>query len=176
MKGQFRSSILRVLLGVQITVLFGAWFLGSSNAAAQAVAEAATTTAGASVSTAGAAKGLGFAAGKAPRAVAKFAHIAASSMPAATSEANRRTLEQKAGRDAAKLLLRTGPTASQVWIDGLFVGNTPMLLIVAPGKYQVEFRGQRQESAMRTVAVLPRETQEVSVELQPKYPTRVTVR
>lgn len=176
MKGQSRFGILRLLSGVQITVVFGVWFLGASSAAAQAVAEAATTTAGASVTTAGSAKELGFAAGKAANAAAKFAHIAASTMPAATSESNRRALEQKAGRDAAKLLLRTEPTASQVWINGLFVGNTPMLLIVAPGKYQVEFRGQRQESAARTVAVLPRETQGVSVELQPKYPTRVTVR
>lgn len=56
---------------------------------------------------------------------------------------NRKALEQNAGKDASKLLLRSTPSPAQVWVDGAFVGNTPMLLIVAPGKYEVEARGQR---------------------------------
>lgn len=89
---------------------------------------------------------------------------------------NRNALEQSAGRDASKLLLRSTPSPAQVWVDGAFVGNTPMLLIVAPGKYEVEVRGQRLESAKQTVALLPRETREVSFKMAVLYPTNVSIR
>jgi len=88
---------------------------------------------------------------------------------------NRKALEQNAGKDAGKLLLRSTPSAAQVWIDGAFVGNTPLLLIVAPGKYQVELRGQRLESAKQTVGLLPRETREVSFKMAVLYPTTVSI-
>lgn len=89
---------------------------------------------------------------------------------------NRKALEQNAGRDASKLLLRSTPSPAQVWVDGAFVGNTPMLLIVAPGKYEVEARGQRLESAKQTVALLPRETHEVNFKMTVLYPTAVSIR
>ena len=88
---------------------------------------------------------------------------------------NRNALEQSAGGDASKLLLRSTPSAAQVWVDGAFVGNTPMLLIVAPGKYQVEVRGQRLESAKQTVALLPRETRELVFKMAILYPTNVSI-
>jgi len=72
-------------------------------------------------------------------------------------------------------LLRSVPSGAQVWIDGALVGNTPMLLIVAPGKYRVQIRGQRLEYAERAVALLPRETVELAVPLVPRYPTRASV-
>jgi hypothetical protein len=88
---------------------------------------------------------------------------------------NRNALEQNAGKDASKLLLRSTPSLAQVWVDGAFVGNTPMLLIVAPGKYEVEVRGQRLESAKQTVALLPRETREVSFKMAVLYPTTISI-
>lgn len=88
---------------------------------------------------------------------------------------NRNALEHSAGRDASKLLLRSTPSTAQVWVDGAFVGNTPMLLIVPPGKYDVEVRGQRLESAQQTVALLPRETREVSFKMAVLYPTNVSI-
>jgi len=88
---------------------------------------------------------------------------------------NRNALEQGAGKDASKLLLRSTPSPAQVWVDGAFVGNTPILLIVAPGKYEVEARGQRLESAKQTVALLPRETREISFKMTVLYPTTVSI-
>ena len=90
-------------------------------------------------------------------------------------EVNRTALEQSAGKDASKLLLRSTPSTAQVWVDGAFVGNTPLLLIVAPGKYEVEARGQRLESAKQTVALLPRETREVGFKMKVLYPTTVSI-
>jgi len=88
---------------------------------------------------------------------------------------NRRALEQRAGQDAGKLLLRSQPAVARVWVDGAFVGSTPMLLILPPGKFKVELRGSRSEYAVRAVDLLPRETREVALTLATRYPARATV-
>src|ERR1039458_8665129 len=64
-------------------------------------------------------------------------------------QTNRRALEQRAGKDAAKLLLQSVPSQAEINIDGMFVGRTPLLLIVPPGTYKVEMRGQRAEYGER---------------------------
>lgn len=89
---------------------------------------------------------------------------------------NRKALEQGAGRDASKLLLRSVPSPAQAWVDGAFVGNTPLLLILAPGEYQVEVRGgQRLDSARQTVDLLPRETRDIALQMAVRYPTTVSI-
>ena len=65
------------------------------------------------------------------------------------------------------------PSQAQVWVDGSAVGTTPLLLILAPGKYRIELRGVRQEHAETECALLPRETQEVVMKLQKMYPNRI---
>jgi PEGA domain len=141
---------------------------------AQAVVEAAGATSVSATAAAGASQ-LGFSAPALPESKNKSPHLAVQSGPP-PEVANRQALEQRAGKDAGKLLLRSVPSAAQVWIDGAFVGNTPMLLILAPGKYQVEVRGHRSERATRSVDLLPHETREVALTLAVRYPTRVTVR
>lgn len=89
---------------------------------------------------------------------------------------NRRNLEQHAGKDAAKLLIRSNPSGSQVWVNSSFVGSTPMMLVLAPGKYHVEFRGPRQETAASAIDLLPRETRELAPTLTAHFPTRVIIR
>ena len=90
--------------------------------------------------------------------------------------ANIKALEQRAGRDASKLLLRSTPSPARAWVDGAFVGNTPVLLILAPGTYQVEVHGQRLESARQTVDLLPRETRDIALQMAIRYPTAVSIR
>ena len=90
--------------------------------------------------------------------------------------ANRQTLEQNAGKHPGKLLLRSIPSAAQVWVNGMFLGHAPLLLIVAPGKYQVELRGQRMERAAHAVDLLPDETRTVSLTLSARYPTHAFAR
>jgi len=90
--------------------------------------------------------------------------------------ANRQALERKSGKNAGKLLLRSTPSGAQVFVDGMFVGSTPLLLVVAPGKYQVELRGARMEQATQSVDLLPNETRILAPTLSARYPTRVSVR
>jgi PEGA domain len=100
-------------------------------------------------------------------------HLVASSGPA-PEDTNRQTLEAHAGKDASKLLLRATPVEAQIWVDGKIVGNTPMLLVLAPGKYQIEMRGTRGQTGKRSVDLLPHETRELAVKLEQLYPGRVT--
>jgi hypothetical protein len=100
-------------------------------------------------------------------------HVAAPLGPP-SEVVNRQALEQHASKNPCKLLLRSTPSAAQVFVDGAFVGNSPLELVVAPGKYQIEMRGHRMDSAQRVVDLLPRETREVALSLTTRYPTHVT--
>jgi hypothetical protein len=169
---------LAVLLCASFSALvFASLFAASADA--QAVAEAAGTTS-VSASAASAMKSVTMpkfpTVGAAPAGSnggASSPHLIASSAPPA-EETNRRAIESQAGKDAGKLLLRATPVDAQVWIDGKIVGKTPMLLVLAPGRYQVEMRGTRGETAKSRVDLLPRETRELPLKLQLLYPARVT--
>jgi hypothetical protein len=89
---------------------------------------------------------------------------------------NRKALEQRAGKDAAKLVLRSVPGEALIYIDGMYVGRTPLLLIVPPGKYKLEMHGQRDGFGERSVGLLPNETQQVALTLAMRYPARISVR
>ena len=91
-------------------------------------------------------------------------------------ETNRRALEQRAGKDAAKLILRSVPNEALVYIDGKPVGRTPLLLIVPPGKYKVEMRGQREGFGERLIGLLPNETQQLALTLVLRYPAKISLR
>jgi len=86
---------------------------------------------------------------------------------------NRRALEAKAGKDAAKMMLRSQPDGAWVLINGKGVGKTPLLLILAPGVYRVEMHIAQRESSQKQVDLLPKETREVLLTLAARYPNRV---
>jgi len=88
---------------------------------------------------------------------------------------NRRALESKAGKNAAKLLLRSEPDAAWVEIDGKGVGKTPLLLILAPGVYKVGMNITQRESSLRQVDLLPKETRTVLMTLAARYPSHLEV-
>jgi hypothetical protein len=123
----------------------------------------------------------GTAAGTQPTsAPAQHAQADANTTPHAATEdlsgeANRKVLEQRAGRDAAKLLLQSDPSEALAYIDGRFVGRTPVELTVAPGKYKVEMNGEHEEVGERLVGVLPNEKQQVEITLASHYPASITI-
>ena len=88
-------------------------------------------------------------------------------------EANRSVLEENAGPNAGKLFLRSLPDHAMVFVNGKVVGRTPLLLVVAPGKYRIEMRGPRQASGSETVGLMREETQTVVLTLQQRYPSTV---
>lgn len=88
---------------------------------------------------------------------------------------NRETLAKNAGKDAAKMLLRSAPSDARVWVNGAFVGTTPLLLIVPPGKYHVKMADDRLDSKEQDLGVLPRETREFLLRLAVRYPASVSI-
>lgn len=102
----------------------------------------------------------------------KSAHLKATNGPA-PEDVNRKALEENAGKDAGKILVRTTPSHARIYINGAFVGYTPQLFVVPPGKYKVELRGARDNHAERTVGLLPNGTEEVSMDLAVRYPSKV---
>lgn len=103
------------------------------------------------------------------------AHIVAPDGPP-PEETNRKALEENAGPDAGKLLLRSTPAGAQVFINGAYVGKAPMLLIVPPGKYTVEMRGARAETGSKIVGLLANQTQTVAMTLKQLYPSSVSMK
>jgi len=100
-------------------------------------------------------------------------HIIAPSGPP-PQEVNVSNFQSHAGKDAGKVLLRATPAEAQIWVNGKIVGKTPMLLVLAPGKYQIEMRSARGETGTGSVDLLPHETREVLIKLHQLYPGRVT--
>jgi hypothetical protein len=88
---------------------------------------------------------------------------------------NRKDLEARAGKDAAKLMLRSKPSRADVKIDGKPVGKTPLLLVLSPGQYDVVVTGNRMDHAEQKVDLLPKETREFLLPLKQLYPTSVEI-
>jgi hypothetical protein len=88
---------------------------------------------------------------------------------------NRKSLEDHAGKNASKLMLRSTPTHAEVKIDGRPVGKTPLLLVVSPGQYDVVMNGERMDHAEQKVDLLPNETREFLLPLKQLYPTSVKI-
>jgi len=143
-------------------------------AAAQDLAEAGALTSR-SAASASSIKAPTIPSVKAPEDSSKSPHLLVA--PVQHPEiANRQALEQKAGKNPSKLLLRSTPSGTQVLVNGMYVGNTPLLLVIAPRKYEVELRGTRLEHARSSVDLLPNETRTVSLSLSARYPTRVSAK
>jgi len=90
-------------------------------------------------------------------------------------EANRRALEQNAGQNAATLTLKSVPAKAVVRIDGKPVGQTPLLISLAPGTYRVEMEGPHMEFGKQQLNLGANETQEIELRLAkpPRYPTHI---
>jgi PEGA domain-containing protein len=153
---------------VRLAVLF---CLCLSHAAAQATAEYGHISASAKAATATAPS----ATTATTQSPTQTGASAVAAHPTEAGEAaNRAALEAAAGKNAAKLMLRSAPGNAQVRVNGKRVGKTPLLLIVAPGVYAVEMEGgARMDFARRQVDLLPKETRELLLALEPRYPARI---
>jgi hypothetical protein len=97
------------------------------------------------------------------------------SMKQGSVAANRKALEARAGKNAAKLMLRSKPSQADVNIDGKPVGKTPLLLVLSPGQYNVAMNGKRMDHAEQKIDLLPKETREFLLPLKQLYPTSVKI-
>ena len=100
---------------------------------------------------------------------------AASATESNPQDANRRALEQGAGKEAAKLTLKSAPAKAMVRIDGKPIGQTPLLISLAPGVYKIEMEGPRMEFGKQQLNLGPNETREIELPLSaaPRYPSHI---
>ncbi len=105
----------------------------------------------------------------------KSAYMIARSGPS-EEEINRKDLEDNAGPNAGKLLLRSVPTGADIFINDRLVGKTPQLMVVAPGKYKIAMRGSRQDEGQKLIGLMPKETQAVVITLKERYPSSIVIR
>jgi hypothetical protein len=94
---------------------------------------------------------------------------------AATGEGNRKAFEERAGRDAGKLILQSTPSEALTYIDGVYLGHTPVEIRVPPGKYNVKMTGPHGEFGTRALGVLPNEVQKVVLTLEVRYPATLSL-
>ena len=163
----------------QIAVLALLVCLGARVAAAQGSAEYGLAVAGAASNATGVAKTIGPALSSVAKAASTVPpdkkSLAAPPASIAPDAANRKALEKRAGKDAAKLTLKSVPPKASVRIDGKTVVQTPLLLTLAPGKYKIEMTGPRMEFGTKQVELRPQEARELELPLSaaPQYPTQI---
>jgi hypothetical protein len=162
-----------IVLGTLLILQFGAAPRGSAQTAASA-AQSGLSTPSAGIATNEAKAPPPAATLANPRTETSSPNLVARTGPP-EDEMNRKELEDNAGRDPASLMMRSAPTGAMIYINGAFVGHTPLLLNVAPAKYKIEMRGQRDDFAARTVGLLANDRQEILLTLQTRYPNRISM-
>ena len=90
-------------------------------------------------------------------------------------EINREWFAKQAGKTGAKLTIDAVPPQSSVWIDGKFVGQTPLTLTLPAGKHHLSLLGPRQEHADQTVDIASGKAQHMEIHLIQTYPEAVSI-
>jgi len=158
--------------GLFFFVLFLSILACAQPAASQAAAEYGKA-ASAAASAASQAKPAIVVASPSPTKKPGSKHLPQGLQPKELAEENRRAFLENAGEQPAVVLLRSEPGGAQVWMDGKVVGETPLLLVVAPGAHVVELRGARHSRARQGIILAPDEKKEVVLSLKTRYPSQV---
>jgi hypothetical protein len=101
-------------------------------------------------------------------------------LPAGTAEAaaktNRQFFQDHSGPDAAQVSLHTVPDHAEAWIDGKFVGITPLELKLAPGHHRVLVHLPNMQEFVREFDLASKQTQPIDLTLKSLYQSQVNIR
>ncbi len=95
--------------------------------------------------------------------------------PEAIANTNRQFFQSHSGPDAAQISLRTVPDHANAWIDGKFVGPTPLDLKLAPGHHRVLVRATNMQESMREFDLAAKQTQPIDLTLKSGYQSEVII-
>ena len=110
--------------------------------------------------------------------VAVFADVRANSGVAPWNwgeDPNAGSFEGDAGEKGGKILPRSVPSGADVFINGLLVGRTPLLIAMAAGLSRIDRRGARDNSGQVNVGVMPQAIRAVAIELKQEYPSTISI-
>ena len=100
-------------------------------------------------------------------------------IPSGTAEAaaktNRQFFQDHSGPGGAQVSLHTVPNQAQAWIDGKFVGKTPLDLKLAPGHHRVLVRAPNMQDAVRELDLAAKQTQPIDLSLKSAYQGQVNI-
>lgn len=91
------------------------------------------------------------------------------------AKTNREFFQSHSGPDAAQVAVHTVPDHAQAWIDGKFVGPTPLDLKLAPGHHQVLVRAPNMQEVMRDFDLTAKQTQSIDLPMKSSYQNQVII-
>lgn len=91
------------------------------------------------------------------------------------AQTNRGFFESHSGPNAAQVAVHTVPDHAQAWIDGKFVGPTPLDLKLAPGHHQVLVRAPNMQQATRDFDLTAKQTQSIDLPMKSSYQNQVII-
>jgi hypothetical protein len=95
--------------------------------------------------------------------------------PEAIARTNRQFFQGHSGPDAAQISLHSVPDHAQAWIDGKFVGPTPLDLKLAPGHHRLLVRATNMQDSMREFDLAAKQTQPIDLTLKSGYQSQIII-
>jgi PEGA domain len=96
-----------------------------------------------------------------------------SSSPETIAKSNRQFFQTHSGPNAAQISVHTIPVNTAVWIDGKFVGSTPLDLKLTPGHHQVLVRSPNMQQSVKEFDLTPKQVLPVEFTLKSAYPSQM---
>lgn len=100
-------------------------------------------------------------------------------VPGGTAESAAKTnlqfFQTHSGPGAAQIAVHTVPDHAQAWIDGKFVGPTPLDLKLAPGHHQLLVRAPNMHESVREFDLAAKQTQSIDLPLKSAYQNQVVI-
>jgi hypothetical protein len=88
---------------------------------------------------------------------------------------NRQFFQSHSGPNAAQVAVHTVPDHAQAWIDGKFVGPTPLDLKLAPGHHQVVVRAPNMQQVTRDFDLTAKQAQAIDLPMKSSYQNQVII-
>jgi hypothetical protein len=114
-----------------------------------------------------------------PETASKAGPGAAAGVPGGTAESaantNRQFFQSHSGPDAGQVAVHTVPDHAAAWIDGKFMGPTPLDLKLAPGHHQVLVRAPNMNEVVRNFDLNAKQTQSIDLPMKSSYQNQVVI-
>jgi hypothetical protein len=91
------------------------------------------------------------------------------------AQTNRQFFQSQSGPNAGQVSIHTVPDHAQAWIDGKFVGPTPLDLKLAPGHHQMVVRAPNMQEVVRDFDLNAKQTQSIDLPMKSSYQNQVII-
>lgn len=100
---------------------------------------------------------------------------ASAATPEEAAKTNRQFFQTHSGADAAQIAVHTVPDHAQAWIDGRFVGPTPLDMKLAPGHHRLLVRAPNMQESVQDFGLAAKQAQSIDLPLKSSSQNQVIV-